>query len=80
LNIHILQTSQEFWTPGRDLAIDKIIYLFQGRSFDILIIPGKLIEEGYKVWVQVQRGYFLGLVFYRKNTLRDTKKRGPLGL
>jgi hypothetical protein len=54
-----MTTSLEFWILGRDLAIDKAICLFQGRSFDILIIPNKPIEKGYKIWVIAQRGYYL---------------------
>lgn len=41
--------SLELWTPGRDLAVDEAMCPFQGRSFDTLVIPGKPIEEGYKV-------------------------------
>jgi hypothetical protein len=46
-----MTTSLKLWIPGRDLAINKAMYLFQGRSFDTLIIPNKPIEEGYKIWV-----------------------------
>jgi hypothetical protein len=52
---------------------------FQGRSFDILIIPNKSIEEGYKIWVMALRGYFLSWIFHRKEKINDSKKRGPLG-
>jgi hypothetical protein len=54
-----MTTSLELWTPGRDLAINKTVYLFQGRSFDTFIIPNKLIKKSYKIWVIAQRGYFL---------------------
>jgi hypothetical protein len=55
------------------------MYPFQGRSFNILIIPNKPIEEGYKIWVMIQRGYFLSWVFHRKGKIKDSKKRDPLG-
>lgn len=74
-----MRTSQELWKPGRDLAIDEAMCPFEGRSFDTLIIPGKPIDEGYKVWVEAQRGYFFAWVFHRKGSIKDNKKRGPLG-
>ena len=52
---------------------------FEGRSFDTLVIPGKPIDEGYKVWVMAQKGYFLSWIFHRKGTIKDKGKRGPLG-
>lgn len=79
LNSHIMETSLVLWTSGRDLAIDEAMCPFQGRSFDTLIIPNKPIEEGYKIWVMAQRGYFLSWVFHRKGKIKDSKKRGPLG-
>ena len=49
---------------------------FQGRSFDTLVIPGKPIPEGYKIWVLTDQGYFLSWCFHRKGTLKDKAKGG----
>ncbi|PVH67313.1 hypothetical protein DL98DRAFT_443959 [Cadophora sp. DSE1049] len=78
LNDHIRTVSQQLWSPGRDLAIDESMSRFQGGSLDILKIPGKPIEEGYKVWVLAQMGYFWDWVFHRKGTKNDAS-RGKLG-
>jgi hypothetical protein len=67
------------WTPGRDLAVDETIALFEGRSFDILVIPSKPIPEGYKIWVLAEIGYFLAWCWHRKRTKTSNKSRGKLG-
>ena len=71
LNTHIREVSRELWSPGRDVAIDEAMSRFQGRSLDTLKIPGKPIEQGYKIWVLAQIGYFYDWVFHRKGTKKD---------
>ena len=61
--------------PGRDVAIDEAMARFEGRSYDTLIIPSKPIDEGYKIWVLAQSGYFLAWCFHRKGKTK-AKRRG----
>lgn len=79
LNTHIREVSRELWSPGRDVAIDKAMSRFQGRSLDTLKIPGKPIKQGYKIWVLAQMGYFYDWVFHRKGTKKDVsgQQQGP---
>jgi hypothetical protein len=69
----------ELWSPGRDLAVDEAMSRFQGRSYDTLVLPGKPIEEGYKIWVLSQKGYFLAWCFHRKGSINTKSTRGKLG-
>ncbi|CZR52909.1 uncharacterized protein PAC_02786 [Phialocephala subalpina] len=79
LNAHIRETSLKLWTPGRDVAIDEGMSPFEGRSYDTLVIKGKPIEEGYKIWILAQKGYFLTWCFHRKGKIKDNGSRGRLG-
>lgn len=77
---HIRQVSRELWIPGRDVAVDEAMSRFEGRSYDIVTIPGKPIPEGYKIWVLAQQGYFLDWVFHRKGIIKNPiAKGGPRG-
>lgn len=76
---HIRECSLKYWNPGRDLAVDEAMSPFEGRSFDTLIIPGKPIPEGYKIWVLAEKGYFLSWCWHRKGSKTHNKSRGKLG-
>ncbi|CZR51599.1 uncharacterized protein PAC_01476 [Phialocephala subalpina] len=73
------KTSLRLWTPGRDIAIDEAMPPYEGRSNDTLVISGKSINEGYKIWVLAQLGYFFTWNFHKKGKIKDKRSRGPLG-
>jgi hypothetical protein len=55
------------------------MFLFEGRSYDTLVIKRKPIEKGYKIWVLAQLGYFLSWCFYRKSTIKGKSLCSKLG-
>ncbi|PVH69020.1 hypothetical protein DL98DRAFT_439894, partial [Cadophora sp. DSE1049] len=77
---HIRETSRRLWIPGRDIVVDEAMSRYQGRSKDILKIPGKPIDRGYKIWVLADQGFFYDWVFHRKGTKKNDPDRGKLGL
>ena len=46
------------------LAVNKIIKCFMGRAPEIIIIPFKLMPEGFKIQVLVNEGYILNQLWY----------------
>jgi hypothetical protein len=38
------------WKPRRDLAVDEIMVLFEGRAKETTIVPNKPTPTGFKVW------------------------------
>jgi hypothetical protein len=54
--------------PGTSISIDEGMAKCQGRSPDISILPGKPIDEGYKVWLCAYYGYVYAFELHSKNT------------
>jgi hypothetical protein len=50
LNSFVQAQFLKFWIPGWDIAVDKFMVRFTGRSHDIITILSKLIPTRYKGW------------------------------
>jgi len=50
LSDHIQKVNLQVWIPGQDLAVDEIMARFLGRVSEAIIIPGKPIPTGFKIW------------------------------
>jgi hypothetical protein len=48
---------------------------YKGRVKEIMIIPGKLIPTGFKVWAAAQKGF---LLLWNWHVLGE--KNGPIGV
>lgn len=53
------------YRPGINIAVDKCIVRFKGRSLKTMKVPLKLIPLGFKVWAVAQQGYFLQWIWHR---------------
>jgi hypothetical protein len=52
--------------PGTSISIDEGMAKCQGRSTDISILPGKPIDEGFKVWLCAYHGYVYAFELHSK--------------
>jgi hypothetical protein len=48
---------QQYLIPGTNVAIDKIIVRFFGRSANTCKMPNKPIKQGYKIFALAANGY-----------------------
>jgi hypothetical protein len=68
LSDHIRQQSQQYWRPGKHLAIDESMTLFMGRAHETTTIECKAASTGYKVWMLGDHGYIIDWRFHSKGT------------
>lgn len=75
LSEHLHLCCREFYQPGINFTVDKIIEGFTGRTPEIVNIPTKPTPEGFKIWALSNQGYILDWMFYAKSS-----KGGPYNL
>ena len=71
---HIQEVSYQYWTPGKNLAVDESMQLFTGRAKEITTIPCKRHATGYKIWMLADHGYIMRFLFHAEG---DGKYDGP---
>ena len=59
------QLFKQYYSPGRDFALDETMIRFQGRSSWITIIKGKPVPVGYKLYTVASAGYLLEFRIFR---------------
>jgi Transposase IS4 len=52
--------------PGTSISIDEGMANCQGRSTDIFILPGKPIDQGFKIWLCAYHGYVYAFELHSK--------------
>ncbi|KFA68879.1 hypothetical protein S40285_07702 [Stachybotrys chlorohalonatus IBT 40285] len=64
------------YIPGTNIAVDKKMVAFIGKSKLKLTISTKPTPTGFKIWVIAQQGYFLGWGLEAKASPQPDTKRG----
>ncbi|SCO87597.1 uncharacterized protein FRV6_11724 [Fusarium oxysporum] len=65
---HIQNVSAELFIPGTNLAVDKYIIAYKGRSKETTLVKNKPTPVGFKVWVIAQHGFFLRWLWHMKRS------------
>jgi hypothetical protein len=63
------------WKPGRDLAVDEIIVVFEGRAKETTTVPNKPTPTEFKVWGTAQVGFLIVWNWHIPGI-----KNGPVGV
>ena len=54
---HVRATSKQLWFPQYRVAVDEMMILCNGRSYETVRMKNKPIGAGYKIWALCDRGY-----------------------
>ena len=79
---HLRECFQEHYLPASNVSFDEMMVLCKGRSAHTIKLPGKPIDQGYKIYALCDQGYTYTFMFYSGvsgNEASDfTRKTEPL--
>jgi len=61
---HLRQRFQQHFLPSSNISFDEMMVLCKGRSAHTIKLPGKPIDQGYKIYALCDQGYTYLFLFY----------------
>ena len=68
---HLRRLFEKYYLPGSNVAFDEMMVLCKGRTFHIIKMPNKRIDEGYKLYALCEKGYKYSFLFYSGETKNE---------
>ncbi|KAM5520431.1 hypothetical protein FOXYSP1_14321 [Fusarium oxysporum f. sp. phaseoli] len=69
------QATTELCEPGLHLAVDEAMIRYTGRNKQVMRVPNKPVDIGFKVWITAQLGIFMRWIWHQPGA-----KYGPVGV